>query len=172
MTSDQIKEAQSIKDVPVTLVNGFQALQNVSQRLFEQANRSIQIYTRDFDPRILSHQSIEKSVIELVKRSRYSRIEILIQAEEHLRGIDHRLVTLAQRFTSGIAIKLIPKDYFEEAFAFYLVDGKQILYRQYHQDYHAELRQMPDFLVKEKARYFDKIWQESSPASFLRALYL
>ncbi|MDQ7049727.1 MAG: hypothetical protein Q9M92_09360 [Enterobacterales bacterium] len=171
-TSDQKTSSLSTDQESSQLISGYQALQQASQQLFANAHKTIQIYTRDCDPRILNQRNIEQSVIDLVKRSRYSRIEILIQTEESLSGIDHRLVSLAQRFTSSIGIKLIPRDYFEEAFAFYLVDSKHILYRQNHQDYHAERRQMPDFLVKEKSRYFDKIWQESSPASFLRALYL
>jgi len=171
-TSDQTTSNPSKHEASTKLISGYQALQQASQQLFATAHKTIQIYTCDCDPRILNHRNIEQTIIELVKRSRHTRVEILIKTEESLRGIDHRLVSLAQRFTSSIGIKLIPRDYFEEPFAFYLVDSKQILYRQNHQDYHAEERQMPDFLVKDKSRYFDKIWQESSPASFLRALYL
>jgi|GEM_PF-2026528 len=136
------------------------------------AKQTIQIYSRNLDPRILNNRDIEKIVTRFVRSSRFVRVEILITDERNLQGIDHRLVNLAQKYTSFIQIRLIPKDYHENYFGFYLVDGRHLLYRNNVERFESEYHQLPSSLIKQKSKYFDDIWQQSSPASHLRALHL
>lgn len=154
------------------LINSFSELKKTCLELFANANKTVQIYSHHLDPRILNNPQVEQQLIQFIKKSRYCKVQILIYDENNLRGIDHRLVSLAQKFTSYIEIKIIPKDYHENPFAFYLIDQRIMLYRSQSDNYTAELSQMPDFYIKEKTKLFDNIWQISSPASFLRALHL
>lgn len=143
-----------------------------TELLFSQATRIIQIYSKDLDPRVLSNIRLESLILKFIKRSKASKLHILIFDESHLKGVDHRLVNLAQRFTSYLEIRLIPRDYQENYYGYYLVDKKRILHRNNIERYEAEYAQLPSSLVKEKSKWFDEIWQKSSPASFLRALHL
>ncbi len=143
-----------------------------TEQLFSEASRLIQIYSKDLDPRVLSDSRIESLLLKFIKRSKASKIQLLIFDESYLKGIDHRLVSLAQRFTSYIEIRLIPRDYHENYFGYYLVDKKRIVHRNNIERYEAEFAQLPNSLVKEKSKWFEDIWQKSTPASFLRALHL
>ncbi len=141
-------------------------------QLIDSAKRTIQIYSRGLDPRILNNREIEKQFIRFIKKSRASKIQILIADEQLLRGVDHRIVALAQRFSSYVEIKVIPRDYHDNPFGFYLVDDRSMIYRLNIERYEAEKLIMPNFLIKDKSKLFDTIWQVSTPASFLRALHL
>ncbi len=143
-----------------------------SERLFSSAQRVIRVYSKDLDPRVLNDRLIEKQFIEFIKRSRASKVELLIYDDAYLRGVDHRLVSLAQRFSSFVEIRLVPKDHHENFFGFYLADNKRIIHRHNIERYEAEYAELPNSLVKEKVKWFDEIWQQSPPASFLRALHL
>ena len=147
-------------------------LKEQAQVSFRCAKQKIQIYSPNLDPRILSNRENEQVLTRFVRSSRFARIEILITDERNLQGIDHRLVSLAQNFSSYVQIRLIPKDFHENYFAFYVVDGRSIIYRPNFERFESECHEIPSVLIKQKSKYFDEVWQQSSPASHLRALHL
>ncbi len=143
-----------------------------SLQAFASAQKKIQLYTHNLDPRVLNNRTIEKQCLEFIRISRFVRIEILIKDEAYLNGLDHRLVSLAQKYTSFINIKIIPKDFHENHFAFYLFDGRSVIYRRVADRFEAEIHQVPSGQLKRHSKYFDEIWQQASPAIHLRALGL
>lgn len=147
-------------------------LQKCTESSFRDCKQKIQLYTRDLDPRILNSRQIEQVVSRFIRSSRFARVEILIVDERSLQGVDHRLVSLAQNYSSYVQIRVIPKDYQENYFAYYLFDGRTIIYRTIADRFEGEYRQLPSSLVKQKTKYFDEVWQVSTPASHLRALHL
>lgn len=155
-----------------TVINSLTQLREETSDIFRTAKQSIQIYSHGLDPRILNNRQVEKNIVDFVKRSRNSKVQILIYDELLLRGIDHRLVSLAQKFTSFISIRVVAKDFHENPFGFYLVDNRTMVYRSNVERYEAEKLTMPNFVIKDKSKFFHTIWQSSSPASFLRALHL
>jgi len=153
-------------------ISSLQQLRQEAYDIFHDADRVIQLYTHNLDPRVLNNREIEKALINFVKKSRASKLQILIYDEELMRGIDHRLVSVAQKFTSTIQIKVVPRDYHENPFGFYVVDSRTMIYRSNVERYEAEKFKMPDFFIKDKTKLFETIWQASAPASFLRALHI
>jgi len=154
------------------IIDSLAQLKQETNELFAYAKQRIQIYSHDLDPRILNNRETEQQLIRFIKKSRSCKVQILIYDEQRLRGIDHRLVALAQRFTSYVEIKVVAKDHHEIPFGFYLADERTMIYRNNVERYEAEKLQMPNFTIKDKSKLFDSIWQASSPASFLRALHL
>lgn len=139
---------------------------------FRLAKQKIQVYTKNLDPRLLSNREIEQTISRFIRTSRNVRVELLITEERALQGVDHRLVNLAQRYTSYITIKIIPKDFHENPFAYYLVDGRYMLYRTLADRYECEIHQLPSSKLKQMSKYFDEVWEQSDPAIHLRALHL
>ncbi|WP_444998491.1 DUF7931 domain-containing protein [Aliikangiella sp. IMCC44359] len=139
---------------------------------FRQAKQKLQIYSPTLDPRILNSREIETIISRFILSSRFVRVEMLIKDERSLTGIDHRLVKLSQKYTSYMNIKIIPKDYHENHFAFYLIDKRTIIYRNIAERFETEYRSLPDSKLKQQQKYFDDIWQQASPAIYLRALHL
>jgi len=171
MSDSNIKTPEQTKDAR-HIIDSLAQLKQETNDLFGYAKQRIQIYSHDLDPRILNNRETEQQLIRFIKKSRSCKVQILIYDEQFLRGIDHRLVALAQRFTSYIEIKIVAKDYHENPFGFYLVDGRTMIYRNNVEKYEAEIFHMPHFAIKDKSKLFESIWQSSSPASFLRALHL
>ncbi|TQV84442.1 hypothetical protein [Aliikangiella coralliicola] len=156
----------------ITRVLSLKALCESTYDYFSTAKQKIQIYTRNLDPRVLNSRELEQSLSRFIRSSRFVKVEILITEERNLQGIDHRLVSLAQKYTSFVSIKVIPKDYHENHFAFYLIDGRTLIYRNVADRYESEIHQLPSSHLKQKTKYFDEVWEKSSPAIHLRALHL
>jgi len=153
-------------------INSLGELKNEALALFNSAQKEIQIYSHNLDPRILSSSQIETVIKGFIRSSRYVKVELLIYDENNMRNFDHRLVRLSQRYTSNVKIKIVPKDFHENHFTFYLVDNRRMVYRSNFERFEAEYLQLPNAKVNQKSRLFDDIWQQSDPASFLRALTL
>lgn len=147
-------------------------LKEATRDLFNNAKRKVQIYSYNLDPRILNDRDIERILLNFIRKSRNVKIEILIIDERNVQGIDHRLVSLAQKYTSYVSIRLIPKDYHENHFAFYVIDGRQLIYRTVAERFESEVHQLPSVKLKQMSKYFDEVWEQSSPAVHLRAFVI
>ncbi|MGX5174166.1 DUF7931 domain-containing protein [Aliikangiella sp. IMCC44653] len=147
-------------------------LKTATQEQFSQAQKKVQLYTPNLDPRVLNDRSLESIASRFIRSSRFARIDILIKDESLLRGVDHRMVSLAQNFSSYVKIKIIPKDFHENYFGFYLFDGKNLLFRNQFERFETECLVLPNSKVKQMSKYFDELWQSAAPASGLRALHI
>ncbi len=172
ITASPISPKKTNHEESPRLLKTLSELRSHSAQLFAKAVNRIQIYSDALDPKILNEKDIEHTLIKFIKQNRHAKIQILIKDELLLRGIDHQLVKLAQQFTSFVEIKVLPKEYHENIFAFYLIDNKQMIYRSSVDNHNAELIKSPHSLINEKSKLFNTIWQSASPASFLRALHL
>ncbi|WP_196138011.1 hypothetical protein [Aliikangiella sp. G2MR2-5] len=153
-------------------VESLSDLQKICLSLIANAKYSLQIYSPLLDPRVLNNRDIERRLNLAIRNNRNFRVEILIRDEKAVQGQDHRLVSLSQNYTSFAKIKLIPKDFYENPFAFYLIDGRLLIYRTYADRYESSIHELPDSKIIEKAKYFKEVWEQASPAVHLRALHL
>jgi len=153
-------------------IDSLKKLRQLTLQSFCDARTLIRLYTRDLDPRILNDRALEQALIRFIRRSRHSRLQILIVDEQSLQGQDHRLVSLAQTYTSFVQIRVIPRDFHENYFAFYLVDRDQLILRKQSDRFEAQYLCLPSSEIVNKQRYFEDVWQQSTPAVHLRALHL
>ena len=158
--------------VNMLMISRLEDLKLATVDLFRSSRRSIQIYSSSLDKRILSNRDIEQAVIKLLRSNRNAKIQCLIFDEKELQGHDHRIVNLAQRFTSFIEIKVIPDEYKGTISGYYLSDKKEMVYRTNREKFDARIFKLPQQEVIDKTKHFDALWQQSRPASFLRALHI
>ena len=167
----ELADENSILPTPLT-IQSFESLKQSTLELFKQSNRIIQIYSFSLDKRILNNREIEQTIIKLLRKSRYAKIQCLIYDERELQSFDHRIVSLAQRFTSFIEVRVIPEDFKNTTVGYYLIDKQFMIYRSNREKYEALLYKQRHIDVKDKMKHFENLWQQSRSASFLRALHL
>ncbi|NVJ62424.1 MAG: hypothetical protein HWE27_18695 [Gammaproteobacteria bacterium] len=145
-------------------------LKLASYRMFAQAKKTIDIFSYDLDPRVLSDREIEQAVLTLVKRSRHSRVRMLVFETTALQGVDHRLISLLQSFSSYITLKVLSKNYQTIPFSFYLVDDAGLIYRSNHNELETQVFFNEKLKVKDYQKQFDEMWEQSRIASEFRTL--
>ncbi len=170
-SSNPKKSTLKAVDRPI-LFSSLEELKQLTLNEFDKARQKIQLYTHNLDPRVLNNRQIEGALIRFIKQSRYIKIQLLIKKERLLQGIDHRLVKLTHQFPGYISIRVIPEDFHGSHFSFYLIDDRQLIYRNINDRFECEFHSAPDNMLKQKSRFFEEVWQQSSTASSLRAMIL
>lgn len=139
-------------------------------QLIEGAKHELCLYTRDFDPPVLSQIDISDAVRRVALSGRMASIKILLQDSTRAAREGHRLVDLAQRLSSLIRIRTPSQDDLGYAGAFAVNDQGGFLYRPFGDRYEAEgdLHYAPR--RDELKRYFDDVWERAEPTAELRRL--
>lgn len=153
-------------------VDGSTDLAGIVLDMAEQARRRVQIISRHLDAPLYDNDAFIRALSTMVRRSRYTEVQILVHDSTPAVKDGHRLIALHQHLTSHVGIRKIHSDYKDYNQAFMTVDDSGLVFRRYADRpeatvcYHAPLR------VKELAKTFDEIWQISQPDSQVRRLYI
>lgn len=138
--------------------------------LAQQAVRSIDIMTRNFDPGVFDNIDFIDAIKQLAISSRLTKIRILIKDSDHMIRNGHRMIELIQQLTSSIEVRKIPEDYksYNEAFSIY--DGKGIIHLRYADRYEGIANFNRPRLATELSNVFNEIWGRSLPDQNLRRI--
>lgn len=144
----------------------------VMQMMLRQASRLADIFSRDLDPRILDDIRVTDALSALARRSKFSRIRILIAEPETVMMRGHRWLNLIQRLSSRIEVKIIHDDYRNTPFVFSVVDECGLIYRAHADEmeavaYFHHRRECADKLV-----FFNEVWDNSRLATEFRSLFI
>ena len=147
-----------------------QALAAVAE-LLADAKHDVAIYTRDLDAALLDVPATLDALKRIARSGRHAQIRIIVQDARTPLANGHRLIALAQRLPSAIAIRT-PVDERDQQYpsAFLLNDRRGYLFRAlgsrlegegstYAPGRHAQLRE-----------FFDQVWERSVPSEELRQL--
>ncbi len=151
---------------------GTQPIRDVSVHLAQQARRELRILTRDLESRIYDQPAFLDALKQLVLSSSQSRIRILLQDDQPAVKYGHRLIELARRLTSNIAIRVPTAEYRDYAANFLVADDSGYILREIATiyeataDYHAPLK------AERLIAFFDSVWEHSLPDPELRRLHL
>ncbi len=142
--------------------------------LAEQARFSLNIFSRDLDPRVFDNASFERCVFNLAKAHRSSDIRILVHDSTLAVSQGHCLIRLAQRLTTTVHIHNPAKEHRDELSTFMVVDAVGLLYRPQSssRNYQALVNFMSPQRAGELHDLFNEMWEKSTPDSQIRRLYI
>lgn len=134
------------------------------------ARHELVLFSRDLEPLLYDQQDFIAMVQALAVRSRMSRIRVAsIDPGPAIRA-GHRLVTLAQRFSSYIEVRRASHDHESMTETFLVADDVALLYRplvtryEGYYDLHAPME------ARQKLKLFDDIWEQGEPDPEFRRL--
>lgn len=134
------------------------------------AKRELALFSRDLEPLLYDQQEFINVVQALATRSRMSRIRVAcIDPGASVRA-GHRIIALAQRFSSYIEVRRASRDHENLTDTFLVADDTALLYRPLCTRYegYADLRSPME--AREKLRVFEEIWQQAEPDPEFRRL--
>jgi hypothetical protein len=139
--------------------------------LLATARHEASIYERRIDGDVFDNGRVLAAIRALATGGRGSRIRLLVHDTDRIQVEAPRLLALAQRLTSSIAIRSpceAPDTGYASAFT--LVDAGGLLFRPEADRHDARAAGVE---VGEHARlqsYFDAVWERSTPAAALRRI--
>lgn len=140
--------------------------------LLEQAQRSLCLYSPDFEPWLYNHSSIQQACTRFVLAHPRNRLRILLGDSSRAVKQGHRLLSLARRLTSSIQIRTLQPDYPSEVCAFLVVDDCGVLVRPEPDQFAGYALYQDPSRALQRQRLFDRAWDHSLPDPDLRSFLL
>lgn len=170
--SDQPESPTLGVDAGPHLFDTGEALATHALALLEQTRRRARLFTHDLESRLYDRNEILDAISRVARQSRFARVEVLVFDPRPAIRDGHRLIELARRLSSFIELRQVHDDYQQDPTAFALFDDRGLLYRSQH----ALLNGFADYnapnACQEKHKYFQEVWEKSSPVQEFRRLYL
>ena len=134
------------------------------------AKRELVLFSRDLEPPLYDHEDFIGVVQALATRSRMSRIRIVSIDPGAAVRAGHRLVGLAQRFSSYIEVRRAARDHAEMAETFLVADEAGVLYRPVSSRYEGYAGTQLPLEARQYLKTFESIWNMAEPDVEFRRL--
>ena len=140
--------------------------------MVRQAARGIDIVSRQLDPRMYDNREFCEAVNQLIVGSRRARVRALVRHTDAIIKRGHRLVTLLQRLSSFIEVRVPAREYDEYNAAFLIVDGVGVIHRTLSDRFDGTVSFNDPRMGRELTRQFEEMWQTAVPDASLRRSHL
>jgi len=127
-------------------------------------SRYLDILCDSLNPQLYGAECVVSAVSSLARRSRSSSIRILLRDSSSLQGVHHPLVSLSQRLSSKIEIRVLSSDYKPKSQSYAVFDRRRILFF----NNESEMKGFVNYLASAEARHekeeFERCWEQYSCA--------
>ncbi len=140
--------------------------------LIQAAKCELRLYTRDLDPALLDNEAALAALKRLALAARGTGIRILVLDAQAGLQRGQRLIALARRLTSGIALRTPDAQDRDYASAFCLNDGYGYLFRPSGERYEGDAAAYGPGRHAQLQEYFDQVWERAEPCEEARRIDL
>ncbi len=130
------------------------------------------IFSRDLEPELYDCQPFLAAVCRLALAAPQWPVRVLVFEPRLPVGAGHRLIGLARRLPSRIAIRRVAEDYRERTDAFLIADARSHCRRPMADRYEALLSIQNPADARRLRTDFQRIWDQSDEDVETRRLYL
>jgi len=134
------------------------------------AKRELILFSHDLEPLLYDKEDFLKLVQALATRSRMSRIRIVCKDPGASIRAGHRLIALAQRFSSYMEVRRASEDHQQLAESFLVADEEAMLYRPVATGYAGYTDTHSPMEARKLLRQFADIWERAEPDPEFRRL--
>lgn len=145
---------------------------DVALALAAQARRNLRLITPNLEPELYDTAPFVEAVQALALHSPHTFIHVLVQDTERVIKTGHRLIELARRLTSNIAIQVPGREHKEFGSTLLIADEVGFLRRNLADRYHGIADFNAPRIARDMARQFDEMWEKSAPDPNLRRLFI
>lgn len=140
--------------------------------LVSQGGRSLDIFSRDLEPRIYDNSEFYDAVRALAVSTRDMYVRILVIDPDFIIKHGHRLIELARRLTSHMEIRKVHEDYCNNPEAYLVVDKRGLLHRKLATRYEAVVNFNNPMSATELHNQFTEMWERSKQYMDFKRLYI
>lgn len=157
--------------VPVHF-DGFEQRRELSAEFAARAVRELALFTPDLEPRVYDHGPFLDAFDRLAKNSPKTRIRVLVRDAQSAVRKGHRLIELARKFTSNVALHRPAPEHVDRGGAYLVVDDSAYV-RATSAEGHVGLAAAHDPAgARALLREFDELWAMSETDAELRRIHL
>lgn len=142
-------------------------------RIILEARHALVVHFPDLGPGVLDRDDVLAALQRLATGGRGADIRLLLKDPDQVLREGHRLIPLAQRLTSSVALR-VPVEDEDRAYpsAFIASDSGGYILRPLAERFEGKGSTCDRAQARRLMRYFDAVWQRAAPATALRSLEL
>ena len=166
--SEQTAADSAVRQV----IDGRQQAVAACLELLEQAKREISFFAPSLDRHLFDNEAALAVISAFARDSRFSKVRLLMHSSRDAISQSHRLLPLAQRLSSHIAVHECAKEDQDQLYLCLLVDDNAALYCSdplRYQGYIAKTDRAQNLQLRQQ---FDAMWARSHPDPQSRRLHI
>lgn len=136
------------------------------------ARRSISLFSHDLEPTLFGRPDFVEIVKNLILTHKFARVRILIKTPMRCVQEGHRLVDLANRFSSFIQVRVAHHDDQGRRDTFLVSDQRAVVCRAQADRFEGIADTRSAAVALHYLEFFDTAWERAEASSDLRRLYL
>ncbi|MBP8184450.1 MAG: histone acetyltransferase HPA2 [Pseudomonas sp.] len=140
--------------------------------LLQQAQRSLCIYSADFEPWLYHHSSVQAACTAFLLANPRNQLRILLRDVSRAVKDGHRLLSLARKLPSNCQIRKLHPGYPSESINFLLADSGGLLLRPEPDQYAGYACYQDPAKVRLRQAQFEQAWNTSISDADLRSFLL
>jgi len=156
------------KDAQTVAIETGEECRLAALSMVRQAARDIDIVSRQLDPQMYDNREFFEAVNRLIVGSRRARVRVLLRDTNPVIKRGHRLVTLSQRLSSFVELRVPAREFDEYNAAFLIVDGIGFIHRTLSDRFEGTVNFNDPRMARELTRQFEEMWPTALPDSSLR----
>lgn len=154
------------------VLDGREELRSASRALAARARREIRILTRDLDPGLYDDAQFLATLRDLAMATRRLAVRVLVFDPGPAVRRGHRLIELARRHSSFIAIRRVPASEQDRTDAFLLADERGYVFRPFSDLWEGTADDEDPITVRRLGAELERIWELAEEDVELRRLFL
>jgi hypothetical protein len=143
------------------LLESFEDNQQAALSLVSQGETTLDIFTRDLEPRNYNNQTFAEAVKNMALKNKNVKVRVLVIDPDLAIKQGHSLINLSRRLTSYIEVRKVHEDYTSIPEAYLIVDHRGVLYRNLASRYEGTVNYNLPMRAAELLRTFNEIWEKS-----------
>lgn len=164
---------QTVADSAVRqVIDGRQQAVAACLELIQQAKREISFFAPALDRHLFDNEAALAVISAFARDSRFSKVRLLVHSTRDAISQSHRLLPLAQRLSSHIAVHECAKEDQDQLYLCLLIDDNAALYCSdplRYQGYIAKADRAQNLQLRQQ---FDAMWARSHPDPQSRRLHI
>lgn len=141
-------------------------------RLLEQSGSSVDIFSRQLDPRIFDQRNVTEALRNLVVVNRRARVRILVKEPQLMINQGHQMLELMRRLSSYIDIRKTHEQYAQSGRMFVIADRQAYLYKESDERYEGLVSFYDPAQSREWLNFFNEAWEHSQAITDFRRLHI
>ena len=160
------------QDANELAVRSLTELRLITRDMLAQTRRSVDIVSRDLDPRLYDDDGCLDALRKIAIGHRKARIRILAQDLDTPVRRDHRLIELARRLSSFMEIRRLSDDYKDYNEAYLIADRTGVVHRSQADRFEAWASYHQPLRARELLKTFEDAWEHAIVDPNMRRLHL
>ena len=159
-------------DVEEIVFDTSEELRDITLTMTQNCIRTLDIVSRHLDPRIYDQEPFIEAVKNIALNNRQARIRLLVSDMGPVVTHGHRLLDLASRLSSFIAIRTPGRDYRNFNEAMLLADTRSYIHRHFADRYEGVASYDDQRRTQELIGRFEEIWERADIDPNSRRLHI